>query len=325
MGHRLPALCPANDQRAGNESCRSGGRSFWLPVVSSWQQADRKIKLLDKVGKGKLEPKNSPKAGYVYILVNPAFPRYVKIGKTTKDPEVRAKELSSGTGIPAPYGVAWDALVSNCDEVERLIHQRLAYARARNDREFFAIPLRKAVSLLTEIVAPFEYQEELPRQTIISEASGEPSVVHTPRPFSRQAVEGPSRTIRSAPMREELIEIAPDSTSTRSEEPHDSGTEKTIARISYEVLADDPYKFSEREFYHEVHVVRRERSDLKIENYNIKRSPLVKKYGWGIHRNSDGKLALVACESRRYQELLADPLVKKTKAYRSQSPARMKE
>ena len=71
----------------------------------------------------------SGKAGYVYILVDPAFPGYVKIGKTTKDPEVRARELSRGTGIPAPYGVAWDALVSNGDEVERLIHQRLAHAR----------------------------------------------------------------------------------------------------------------------------------------------------------------------------------------------------
>lgn len=272
-----------------------------------------------------MKQKNSGKAGYVYILVNPAFPHYVKIGKTTKDPEVRAKELSSGTGIPAPYGVAWDTLVSNCDEVERLIHHRLAHARARHDREFFAIPLRKAVSLLTEIVAPFEYELELPHQTIISEASGEPSVAHAPRPFGGQAVKGPSRTRRSAPIREELIEIAPDSPATRSEEPPDSGTGKTIARISYEVLAENPYKFSEREFYHEVHVVRRGRSDLKIENYNIKRLALVKQYGWGIHRNSDGKLALVACESRRYQELLADPLVKKTKAYRSQSPAGTQE
>ena len=270
------------------------------------------------------EHKDFGRVGYVYILVNPVFPNYVKIGKTTKDPEVRAKELSYGTGIPAPYGVAWDAFVSNCDEVERLIHQRLAHARARNDREFFAIPLRKAVSLLTEIVAPFERQKESSHETNISEASGEPSVAHAPRSFGEQAAEGPSKALRSAPMREELIVIAQDSPAMRSEEPPDNGATKTISRVQYEVLAENPYKFSEREFYHEVHVVRRGRSDLRIENYNIKRLALVKRYGWGIHRNSDGKLALVVCESNRYRELLADSLVKKTKAYRNQSPTRRK-
>jgi hypothetical protein len=65
-------------------------------------------------------------------MVNPAFRCYVKTGKTMKDPETRAGKLSSNTGVPAPYGVGWDALVSNCHEVERLIHQRFAYARARH-------------------------------------------------------------------------------------------------------------------------------------------------------------------------------------------------
>jgi hypothetical protein len=264
-------------------------------------------------------------AGYVYILVNPAFPRYVKIGKTTKDPEVRARELSSSTGIPAPYGVAWDALVSNCHEVERLVHQRLAHARARDDREFFAIPLRVAVAVLTEVVTPFKLQGELPYQAMVPEAGDNPSVAYTPTPFSEQGVERAGDAVRPAQMREELIEIASDSPAIRGEEPPDSGTRKSIARISYEVLAENPYRFNEREFYHEVHVVRRGRPHLKIENYNIKRLALVKSYGWGIHRNSDGKLALVACESNRYKELQADPRVKRTKAYRNQSLARTQE
>jgi hypothetical protein len=272
-----------------------------------------------------MEPKNPRTVGYVYILVNPAFPRYVKIGKTTKDPEIRARELSSRTGIPAPYGVAWDALVNNCHEVERLVHQRLAHARARNDREFFAIPLREAVSILTGIVKPFELQEELTYQTMAPEAGDNPPVADAQTPFGKQGAERAGDAISSAPVREELIEIASDSSAVRGEVPPDSGTRKTIARISYEVLADNPYRFSEREFYHEVHVVRRGRPDLKIENYNIKRLALVKRYGWGIHRNSGGKLALVACESTRYKELQADPRVKRTKAYRNQSPARTQE
>jgi T5orf172 domain-containing protein len=92
--------------------------------------------------------------GYVYILVNPAFTGYVKVGKTAKDPDIRARELSSSTGVPAPYAVAWDAFVSDCHHVERLVHLRLANARARNDREFFAIPLREAVWVLAEVATP---------------------------------------------------------------------------------------------------------------------------------------------------------------------------
>ena len=77
---------------------------------------------------------NSEKKGFVYILINPAFTGFVKVGKTIKEPEVRARELSSGSGVPAPYAVAWDALVTDCGQVEKLIHQQLAHVRSRNDR-----------------------------------------------------------------------------------------------------------------------------------------------------------------------------------------------
>ena len=91
---------------------------------------------------GELESRIAGNKGYVYILINPSFAGFVKIGKTTKNPEVRAREVSSGTGVPAPYAVAWDILVDDCDQVERVIHQQLAPARARKDREFFALPLK---------------------------------------------------------------------------------------------------------------------------------------------------------------------------------------
>ena len=77
-----------------------------------------------------MDHREAGKRGYIYILINPAFAGFVKIGKTSKDPAVRARELSAGTGVPAPYAVAWDLLVSDCDHVERLIHHR-GYAAAR--------------------------------------------------------------------------------------------------------------------------------------------------------------------------------------------------
>ncbi|OGU11433.1 MAG: hypothetical protein A2075_22730 [Geobacteraceae bacterium GWC2_58_44] len=115
---------------------------------------------------------------------------------------------------------------------------------------------------------------------------------------------------------EELIEVAEDSPATSSVIPSD-GTPKTIARVKYEVLTENPYRYTEREFFKVVHFDIRGRRDLKIESYNIKRAALVRQFGWGIHRSVNGTLALIPMESPRYKELQGMVAVKKTKAYRT--------
>ena len=40
--------------------------------------------------------------GSVYVLTNPAMPNMVKIGKTTRDVELRLADLYS-TGVPLPF------------------------------------------------------------------------------------------------------------------------------------------------------------------------------------------------------------------------------
>jgi hypothetical protein len=244
--------------------------------------------------------------GYVYILVNPAFSGFVKVGKTTKEPETRARELSSGSGVPAPYAVAWDAFVTDCDHVECLVHRELAHARTRKDREFFSISLKNAISIASKIVGPFSCEVgELPLEAArLPEPDAEPKIPKV----------GPVTFRRSGAKPEELIEVAEDCEAERAMEPPDGGLNKTIQRIAYEVLIENPYTYSEMELFHEVHVVRRNRSDLKLESYNIKRHPLVQRFGWGIHRNKEGKLALVAVDSKKYRELQQS--IKTTKAYR---------
>ena len=113
---------------------------------------------------------------------------------------------------------------------------------------------------------------------------------------------------------EELIEVAEDCHVTCAAIPPDS-RQKTIARIGYEVLIENPYRYTEREFFKVVHFDIRDRLDLKIDTYNIKRSLIVKQYGWGIHRASNGTLALIPMESERYKELQGT--IKTAKAYRT--------
>lgn len=92
-------------------------------------------------------------AQYIYILVNPSLPGLLKIGKTTRNPEERAAELSSGTNMPTPFIVAYEEPVPNCDLAERLIHNMLAEKsyRVSDNREFFAVPLKTAIAIVSAV------------------------------------------------------------------------------------------------------------------------------------------------------------------------------
>lgn len=90
--------------------------------------------------------------GYIYVLINPSLQGMVKIGKTTRNPEDRAKELSNATGVPTPFIVGYSVIVSDCDAAEKFVHELLSLqgARLTKNREFFEITLSDAVKVLTE-------------------------------------------------------------------------------------------------------------------------------------------------------------------------------
>jgi hypothetical protein len=49
-------------------------------------------------------------------------------------------------------------------------------------------------------------------------------------------------------------------------------------------------------------------------------SPLPKKFGWGVHYDADGRLAIYAVESDDYRRLTNDPSLKQLAAMRSSRP-----
>ena len=75
--------------------------------------------------------------GTVYILLNPKFPDLIKIGRTSRDPNKRVKELSRQTGVPADFIIIYDELVNNCEEIETLMHDKFAGYREVRNKEFF--------------------------------------------------------------------------------------------------------------------------------------------------------------------------------------------
>ena len=50
---------------------------------------------------------------------------------------------------------------------------------------------------------------------------------------------------------------------------------------------------------------------------HLRVSALAKRYGWGMHNNAEGKIALIAVESPEYKRLMKDPRTAKIKAFRS--------
>jgi hypothetical protein len=69
--------------------------------------------------------------GYIYALVNGAYVGLVKIGKTHKTVEERAREIRK-EGVPYPFVVVASRLVSDRHAAERAVHDLLE--RASRDR-----------------------------------------------------------------------------------------------------------------------------------------------------------------------------------------------
>ena len=83
--------------------------------------------------------------GFVYVLTNPCLPGLVKIGMTAAATvELRARQLSCSTSIPAPFDVVASIPCENPRECEAAIHAELASYRVHG-KEFFELPCEMAV------------------------------------------------------------------------------------------------------------------------------------------------------------------------------------
>jgi hypothetical protein len=92
--------------------------------------------------------------GYVYVLTNPSFKEdWVKIGKSSREINVRSKELSN-TAVPLDYEVYATLRTEKYNEAEKLIHRsidRISDLRINQKREFFNIAPEKAYGILCDV------------------------------------------------------------------------------------------------------------------------------------------------------------------------------
>ncbi|HEB5099407.1 TPA: GIY-YIG nuclease family protein [Klebsiella pneumoniae] len=83
--------------------------------------------------------------GWVYVLSNPCMPGIYKVGMTTTSPEVRARELSSATGVPAPFKIEAAFYTHSPLESEKEVHEVLSEWRVNDSREFFELSLGEII------------------------------------------------------------------------------------------------------------------------------------------------------------------------------------
>lgn len=124
-----------------------------------------------------------------------------------------------------------------------------------------------------------------------------------------------------------FIQIAADCPAEAAEVPPARGEKKTVALLQYELIAGAPYRYTSDDVLFEVHAIRHEIPDDERDEQRaaffakdqacLRSSPLGKRYGWGIHHDQQGRVALVAVESERYRTLADDPSVTQLSAMRS--------
>ena len=124
-----------------------------------------------------------------------------------------------------------------------------------------------------------------------------------------------------------FIEIADDCPVKSGEVPPTKGDAKTVANIQFEMISKNPYKFTSDDVLFQVFA---DRNDLTKAEYKKARtqffskgqpcfraSPLTKRYGWGVHSDKDGKIAIFGAETSDYRKLSTAKNLKTVKAMKS--------
>lgn len=123
-----------------------------------------------------------------------------------------------------------------------------------------------------------------------------------------------------------FIEVAEDCPVKAGELPPQKA-EKTVAAMQFQMISENAYKYTSDDVLFQVFADRNgiTGKDFNAEKENFfskgqpcfRSSPLTKRYGWGLHSNAEGKIAIYGVESDEYNKLLKDKKLKHVKAMRS--------
>ena len=126
-----------------------------------------------------------------------------------------------------------------------------------------------------------------------------------------------------------FIHVAPDCPLRAAALPLARGGKKTVPLLEYEMIAPAPYTHTQPEVLFEVwrrhqglpltRAARKAQREAFFSRPHacMRASALPKKYGWGLHFDHAGRVALVPVESAQYRKLAADQTLQQLAAMRS--------
>lgn len=122
-----------------------------------------------------------------------------------------------------------------------------------------------------------------------------------------------------------FIEVASDTKAEIGTVPP-SKDKITVAEMQYNLISRNPYKYTSDDILFQVFAERNDIIESELlqareqffakGNPCLRSSPLTKTYGFGIHADSNGKVALYGMETEQYERFLSDPEIKKVMAMR---------
>lgn len=123
---------------------------------------------------------------------------------------------------------------------------------------------------------------------------------------------------------ETFITCSADCPAIAGEVPRKPGT---IAAIQYDLLGSRPYTYTSDELLFETYTLRNNIDDKGRDAAKaaffaksqacLRASPLVKQFGWGLHHDADGKVALVGLGTDAYSDFMARTDIKTVPGMRS--------
>ena len=89
-------------------------------------------------------------SGFIYILDNEIMPNLYKVGFTARNPDRRAEEISSKSGLPKPFLVKKYWRTNDTYIVEQRIHEKLS--DFSEGKEFFKGDLNEICKIIDDCV-----------------------------------------------------------------------------------------------------------------------------------------------------------------------------
>ncbi|MFY8000382.1 MAG: DUF6157 family protein [Candidatus Kapaibacteriota bacterium] len=124
-----------------------------------------------------------------------------------------------------------------------------------------------------------------------------------------------------------FIAVADDCSTPSAEVPPTKGDTPTAANIQFEMISKNPYKYTSDDVLFQVFAEKNGLAPSEISSAReqffskgqpcFRASPLTKRYGWGVHSDAEGRIALYGRGTKEYEGFMLDGAVKMVKAMKS--------